>query len=317
MKFDTKKLEPLFELDVGKPGSSFAFEMARKNGLPSGIIENSKSLIGEEQVTYDQLLTQLQGEKQHYEKLSKTLSKKEKDLLELREDYEKLKDMLESEKKKILKEARLEAKRIVGDANRKIENTIREIKEKKAEKDSTKKIRKDLAAYKSGIEVPEKEEKQTKKSKDTFEIGDQVRLDNSDSIGEIISLKNKQAEVSFGQLKSFVEISRLEKVSNTQAKKISRKRVGGLDINEKMNSFSHELDLRGKRAEEAIHLVDDFIDEALLLGLHDLKILHGKGHGILREVIRNHLRKYPFVDNIRDEHIERGGSGITLLDLKK
>lgn len=317
MKFDNEKLEPLYQLDIGKPGSSFALEMAQKNGITKDILKAAKEKIGTEQVSYDKMLSDLQKEKVKYEKITRSLDRKEKELEDLRADYEGMKTMLDSEQKKILKSAKQEAKRIVEEANKQIENTIREIRESQAQKERTKKAREGLDQY------AERFEEKTKKQKPNpakgivqLEVGDQVRLEDSDTIGTVESIKNKQAEVSFGQLKSFVDLSRLEKLSNRKAKKATRKKAAGIDMNEKMTSFTSDLDVRGRRVEEVLPMIDRFIDEATMLGQGSLRILHGKGHGVLRNVIRTHLKDEPQVANMADEHIERGGSGITVVQLK-
>ncbi len=321
MKFDADQLEPLYQLDIGKPGSSFAMEMAMKNGLSEKVLKRAKELVGIEQVSYDKMLADIQAEKIKLERKTRSIENKENELNELRTDYERLREMIRQEEKKILKNAKTEAKQLLIEANAKIENSIRLIKEKNAEKEKTRKIREELKTFEESLKVEDKpikrrEPKKVKKIEGNIEKDDQVRLRNSDSVGYVLSVKGKKAEVSFGQLKSFVEIERLEKISNTQAKKISRSKSSlGLNLNDKMTSFSSELDVRGKRVEEVLPILDRFINDATILGQNNLRILHGKGHGILREIIRNHLSSEPNVQSYQDEHVDRGGSGITLVTL--
>ncbi len=317
MRYDTGKLEPLFHLEVGKPGSSFAFEIARKIGLSQEIIREAKRHVGSSQVNYDKLLTELEGDKVRYENRNKEITRKEQDVRELKKDYEALKKMVETEKGKILKEAREEARQIIAGANRKIENAVREIQESKADKHRTKKVRDDIESYRKKLTSSEpKSVKMKLETRKDFKTGDRVRIKGQESVGEILRIKSRQAQVSFGNLTSYVDTSRLELISKKKAKEITKKRIGGLDLTSKMASFSSELDVRGKKAEEVIAMIDQFIDNAILLGVGELKILHGKGYGVLREVIRTHLNEDPNVISLADEHEDRGGSGITLIRLK-
>ncbi|MDH5609873.1 MAG: endonuclease MutS2, partial [Cyclobacteriaceae bacterium] len=311
MRYDTDRLEPLYELEVGKPGSSFAFEIARKTGLHPSLIEYAKGKIGDSQVDFDKLLAQLENDKRKYETLTGRLENREKELKSLRNDYESMKLMLETERKSILKEAKTEAKKLLADTNRRIEQTIREIKEQQADKDKTRKLRDDLAQFNQSLtEKEEKKKVQRKKEESSpLQVGDFVAIDGQDGFGEVVSIKNKQAEISFGALKSYVNVDRLRKVSNREMKKEVRTRVGGIDMPRRQAQFSPDLDIRGKRAEEALSLISQFIDQAVLLGAPQVRVLHGKGYGILRDVIRTHLKEEPQVVAFADEHIERGGNG--------
>ncbi|MBV6645153.1 MAG: Smr/MutS family protein [Cyclobacteriaceae bacterium] len=315
MRYDRAKLQPMFQLEIGKPGSSFALEISKKIGLNEKILLSAENKIGVEQVNYDHMLNELEAEKAKYLDENKRLRKSSEELADLRRDYEELREALQKERKIIIKEAKEEAKRIVGGANKKVERAIREIKETRARKEETKRIRENLKKFEEGIKVPEL--KSIKKPKDDIlKVGDQVIIDGQDTVGEIVNVKGKQAEVTFGTLKSFVALTRLEKISNRQAKEQRKAAARGVDINRKMAEFSRELDLRGKRAEEVLPMVDTLVDEALMLGVNEVRILHGKGHGILREIIRNHVRNDPNILKAEDEHVERGGSGITLLTLR-
>ncbi|MFY0690188.1 MAG: endonuclease MutS2 [Cyclobacteriaceae bacterium] len=319
MRYDTTKLEPLFHLEVGKPGSSFAFEIAKKIGLHPSMIKYAEKMIGSSHLDYDRLLTELESDKNKYEKLVRQQQKKEDELSSLRDDYEAVKKMLDHDKKRIIKEAKDEARRIVDGANQKVEKAIRDIKESQADKAKAKAVRADIDKMRTGLkkdDLKQTEVVKRKVSDEQLEVGDKVKVDDQETVGEVIAVQNKQAQVSFGLLKSFVDIKRLQKVSNRQAKKEAKKKIGGISIIDKANSFTSELDLRGKRAEEALPLVDRFIDDALLTGASELRILHGKGHGILRDIIRNHLRDESHISTMSDEHIDRGGSGITLVTLK-
>lgn len=312
MKYDSANLEPLFELEIGKPGSSFAFEIAGKIGLKKSIIDAARKKAGYQQVKYDELLSQLEAERNRLSTQNNQLERESSEIRQIRDDYETLKRSLESEKKSILKQAKQEAEGILREGNRKVEQVIREIREKQAEKEATKRIRKALHTPSAN------EKKETKKKEDLPQIavGDQVIIEGQDTVGQVVAVKAKQAEVNFGLLKSFVELSRLKKISKRESKKLSKPRSAGMDLGKKLAGFAKELDVRGKRAEEVLPIVDKFLDDAMMLGMNEVKILHGKGYGVLREMIRSHLKEDPNVISASDEHVERGGSGITLVTLK-
>ncbi|MEP0367134.1 MAG: endonuclease MutS2 [Cyclobacteriaceae bacterium] len=315
MKYDVGALEPLFELEIGKPGSSFAFEIARKIGLPKFLIADAKSKIGSHQVDYEFLLNDLERERNKYQKLSKKAEKDEKEISAVRKDYEEIRKMVQEERKDILKKAKLEAKQVLADANRQIESTIREIKEQKADKEKTKAARVKLEEFKTR----KLKDSETKKSIETqIKLGDHVTIKGQDTVGEVTSLKGKQAQVQFGNIISFIDLKKLEKTTGrTQSpeKKASRK-IGGINIMDKMAQFNGEIDIRGVRAEEALGKVDEYIDQALMLGTDQVRIVHGKGHGILRDVIRTHLKGHQSVASAVDEHIDFGGSGITVVTFR-
>jgi DNA mismatch repair protein MutS2 len=316
MRYDTERLEPLFELEIGRPGSSFAFEIARKIGLPAALITVAQSLVGRSHVDFDQLLSEVESDKAKYEALLRETKRKEEEVKRLKKDYESMRDMTSKEQKKLIKEAKNEANNLIDAANKQIEQTIREIKESEADKQRTKTLREDLKNKRHEVEVEKVPHAASKTIETGVKTGDFVRLKGQETIGEVVGRSGKQVQVSFGLLKSFVTENRLEKVSNTQAKKEIKKRVGGIDLNTKMTQFKHDLDIRGKRAEETLGVVEEQIDNALILGVDRVRIVHGKGHGILREVVRNHLRSNPRIASMTDEDEERGGSGITVVTLQ-
>ncbi|MEM9326026.1 MAG: Smr/MutS family protein [Bacteroidota bacterium] len=325
MRYDTDRLEPLFQLEVGKPGSSFAFEIASKIGIRNQILQLAKKLVGADHVSYDRLLGRLDAEKSKLEKNNKALLEEKKAVLKLREDYEALRQLVEKDKKGVIKEAKAEAAQIIAAANREVERTIREIKEAQAEKASTQEARNKLSTYGEKLQKDLKKKDQTRAPARTqtksvegpIQVSDKVRVKGQETVGEVLSLKAKQAEVAFGDLKSFIALSKLEKVSNRQVKKQQKAevRLSSLKLDKKMADFSHELDVRGKRAEEVLPLVDKKLDDAIVLGISELRVLHGKGHGILKDMIRNHLRGDNHVVNMVDEHADRGGSGVTIITL--
>lgn len=315
MKYDVAELEPLFELEIGKPGSSFAFEIARKIGLPKFLIADAKTKIGSHQVEYEYLLNDLERERSKFKQLSRKIENDEKEISKIRKDYEDLRSMVQDERKEIVKRAKLEARQILDAANKQIEHTIREIKEQKADKQKTIAAREKLEAFK---ENKLKQTEQKVEEKKLIKIGDTVTITGQDTAGEVMFIKGKQAQVQFGNIISFIDIKKLEKTSSTSVKQKERssRKVGGINIIERMAHFNGELDIRGVRAEEAIGKVDEYIDQALILGTDQIRILHGKGHGILRELIRNYLKGHQSVASAVDEHIDFGGSGITVITFR-
>ncbi len=320
MRYDVEKLEPLYQLEIGKPGSSFALEIASKIGLSKEIVSYAKQQIGEERVRYDRLLSKLENEKNQYAQLLKEVKEKDSLLAAKLKEYGLLKDTLEQTKKNYIQEAKLEAKSLLDQANKKIESVIREIKEGKAEKEVTKNLRKELDVFKEKV----KPEKVTPKDPEIqviggqIQLGDWVRLKDNGAIGEVLLLKSKDADLLIGDLKSTVKLSRLEKIAKTTAKKElkSMEKRGSYQTTTKMMDFSSNLDLRGKRGEEVLPMIQNFIDEGFMLGIKNLRIVHGKGDGILREVTRNLLRSMSQVGKLEDEHADRGGAGVTLITLK-
>lgn len=317
MKFDMKNLEPMYELELGKPGSSFSLEISRKIGLSQEVVEYAKAVIGEKKVDVDELILKLEKQKQEIEKRDRELRSSEQTVKSLEQKYQRLYEELEKNKKEILSKAKSEASEILSRTNREIEKTIRHIKENKAQKTETKKARERLESLKQTVK-PLKDQDKTKVIGGKIEVGDQVQLKGQEVVGEVLEIKGKDAEVQMGSLKSFVKLNRLEKVSKRQAKQLKQStgRKRSFDIAQKRANYSTTLDLRGKRGEEALPLVDKFIDDALLFGVNEVKILHGKGNGILKDMIRTHLRGAPYISSMADEHIEHGGAGITVVELK-
>lgn len=312
MKYDVDALEPLFELEVGKPGSSFAFEIASKIGLPQDIIDSSRRKIGASHVAYDQLLNQLEKEKARVEKRTKQLEREQNEISKVRKDYEDLRTMLEDDKKRIIKEAKKEAEHILSNANREVERVIREIKENKAAKDRTKKVRQELKAKQQFFQESNKVEKLQK-----IKEGDVVKVEGQETTGTVQKIKGKQVEVLFGSLKSIVSVDKLQKVDKAPQVSYQKKaKKLGIDLSSKMMNFNHEISIRGMRAEEAIGKVESFIDEAMLVGVDEIRIVHGKGHGVLREIVRNVTKGHPGIASVADEHADRGGAGISVIHLK-
>ncbi len=328
MVFDAEHLEPLYQLKIGKPGSSYALEISRKIGLPHKIIEASKTLIGSERVSFDQMLNELEADKKKYHELNQKVSRENKMLTQRVNEYEELKDFLETQKKKIVEEAKAEARRLLSETNQQIEQTIRTIKENQAEKKKTLEARKNLETFTKKIKpaAPGRTSKKPQQYKEQEVLtgpiapGDFVRLPDTGAAGEVLSIKGNQAEIAIGALKSNVKLNRLEKISKNTYKKISGEKSSGnyqpnINLNQKLSGFSTNLDIRGKRVEEIFPIVENFVSEGNMFGFNELRIIHGKGDGILRKVVRDQLKQMKVVKTARDEHIEQGGAGVTIVHL--
>lgn len=312
MRFDEKNLVPLYLLDIGKPGSSFALEIAQKTGLPAETLEEAERLVGKELAGFETLVRDLEMERQVLSEKLRENELRERQLQQTLKKYETLSAELETKKKQIIEKAKLEAQQLLRETNREIEKTIRHIRENKAEKKETLKVRKNLQSL-TGKVAAEKVIKEPEQLKE----GDRVRLPGQDSAGVIQVIKGKNAVVQFGELKSVVNLTKLEKITHTMTKEFNAGTAKKtFDMGSKRANFSHTLDVRGKRVEEVSSLLDQFMDTALLLGQGEVKILHGKGEGVLRKVVRDRLKQYKEVASFSDEHVERGGDGITVVILK-
>ncbi len=349
MLYDTQRLEPLFVLEIGKPGSSFAFEIAYKIGLPQDVIDEAKSKVGEEHVHFDKHLREILRDKRYWERKRENIRKVERRVEELMEKEKVELEKAQSIRKEVKEKTEVEAKKLLADTNKIIENTVREIKEAQAEKEKTKQARKQLNEFKEDIAKPNTEEeerilkkikklkerknrikKEGKKEDDKvvdkiqrekqFTIGMPVKIEGQTSIGEIMELSDKNAVVAFGNMLTTVAIGKLVGLGNQEKKELRKKAGGGsykqaYELNQRKLRFKPGLDVRGKRADEAIQIVTEFIDEAIMVGAFEVKILHGKGNGILRQLIREYLFTVDMVSKVQDEHVEFGGAGITVVNL--
>lgn len=326
MNYDIKKLTPLFNLTIGKPGSSFAFEIAQNIGLQSEIIQNAMKIVGEKQVSFDKQLLTLEQEKNEIIQKNKTLNIADQLLNETIDKYNKLYSELEVMRKDIINQAKKEALNIIESANKNIEATIRGIIESKAEKSTTKELRNQLEQEKEKLKTevvkikkPKTKTIITEKSENIpqipLKIGDTVGIKGQQQSGELIEIKGNNALIIANGIKIKTKLDDLEKRSPKNNEKKQKGTSFNFDLNSKAGNFNLKLDLRGKKAEEAMIETNRFIDEASLLSIREVKILHGKGNGILRNVVRQTLSENKLVKHFQDEHVEFGGQGITVITL--
>jgi DNA mismatch repair protein MutS2 len=352
MLFDMGRIEPLFKLEIGKPGSSFAFEIARKIGLPEDLLKLAEGKAGTDHMSFEKHLRDISRDKRYWEKKRDNIrisSKKS-------EEYEKkLADELETiknQRKEIIKKAKEEAEALMAQSNRMIESTIRTIKESSADKDQTRKVREKLEEYKSklkrsdGEEDPDIEQKmeqirlRQKRNQERrlsrgevlpsvekeplkpapLAKGDKVKILGQDAMGEIMEINPNNAVVAFGSMITTISNDRLERITlgeyRTAQRTVRSPQTGlGFDLNQKRLNFKSDIDIRGYRTDEALEAVQDLVDDAAMIGISRVRILHGKGNGILRQQIRTFLKTITFVKSFADEHVEFGGSGITIVEL--
>ena len=335
MLYDRNGLRPLFKLEIGHPGSSFAIEIAHKIGLPQDVIDTAKEIVGSDYVNMDKYLQDISRDKRYWEQKRQKIHQQEKDLEEKLAKYEEKTSEIKSKRQELIQNAKDEAASILKEANARIEKTIKDIKEAQAEKEATRNIRKKLEDYKEKVtSKPEPKPEPKKKAKDTnkkeaedtrpFLVGDNVRLKGQTTTGQIVSVNGRQCLVTFGMIRSTLDISRLEHVNRAQLRQEEQNNnlLGGVhdpsvsdEIRQRRLHFKPEIDLRGMRADEALSAVTLFIDDAMLLDIAQVRILHGTGTGALRQAIRTYLSSLKGSVNFHDEHVQFGGAGITVVEI--
>ena len=358
MLYDRHQMQALFQLQIGQPGSSFAIEIARKIGLPEQVIHDASEIVGSDYIQSDKYLQDIVRDKRYWESKRQTIHQREKQMEQTISKYESELTDLEKSRKEVLAKAKERAEELFKESNKKIENVIREIREKQAEKEETKKLRDSLKDFKEGIadidkqteddkiarkmaqilrrkdnknkRKKEKEEKatdatslqnstitQTQNSK--FKEGDTVRIKGTTTVGTIESIQDKNVVVIFGGLRSTTAIKKIEHATPPKKEEPRPYMTVGKQTRETIDSkklnFKQDLDVRGMRGEEALNTVMYFIDDATLVGMSRVRILHGTGTGILRQLIRQYLATVPAVTSYKDEHVQFGGAGITVVDL--
>ncbi|MCF8236038.1 MAG: Smr/MutS family protein [Bacteroidales bacterium] len=324
MLFDAKNLRPLYMLKTGKPGSSFAFEIAQHIGFPENILNIAKEKTGTTQIDFEKQLQKLETDKLAIDKKKTELQVADEFLAEMIGKYEKLNENLEHSRKEILKDAKEEAQKIISGSNKLIENTIREVREIQARKNKTKELRKKIEQHKEDIQkIPVKEKKnKPEKKPDTGPIqkGDHVKVKGHDKSGEVDEVRDGQAMVSFETFKLNISLDKLRKIDSPAGKtKQPTGKYGRIlsDMQQKIENFKSVIDIRGKRVEEAITELGNYIDDAILLNIKEVQIIHGKGNGVLREVVRQYLSTVDEVKSYHDAHPDRGGHGTTLVNFKQ
>ena len=345
MLFDTEEMRPLYRLSIGHPGSSFAFEIARNIGFPPEVLEEAAGKVGGQMLDFEHQLQQIELDKQEVQRRQTELDVADQFLAEVTEKYQRLTQQLQDKKYEILSAARKEAQQILADANRTVEQTISSIKEAKAEREPTLKARQEMKAEAERIALDQQrhdeEHAQARKRSDEvlsvsnhgleaekedselpITVGSIVRIDGQETFAQVVEMKGKKAVVESNSIRMTIALNRLKGTAkkNIPVDKLSRQnsRFQSIydDINEKRKTFNPTLDLRGQRADEALENLQHFIDDAQLLSEKEIRILHGKGYGILKQIIREYLQGNRDVRSFRSERLELGGDGITVVQLK-
>lgn len=366
MLYDRHQMQALFQLAIGQPGSSFAIEIARKTGIPEEVIKDASDIVGSDYIQSDKYLQDIVRDKRYWEGKRQTIHQHEKSLEGHIQRYETNLEEIERERKAILRRAQQQAEELLVEANRKIENTIREIKEAQAEKERTRLVREELQQFREQVvnddtrglmseedfakKLRQMEERKARKEKrknekaqkeeraaahlsavakapsepHTITIGSTVRMKGLNTIGKVENISGKQATVVFGEVRTKVKLEQLEYAEKPKEEKkkndhsdlaIQTTRITSATIEDRKHNFHQDIDVRGMRGDEAIDAVMHFIDDAILVGMSRVRILHGTGSGILRQLIRQYLHTVPNVKSAKDEHVQFGGSGITVVDL--
>ena len=353
MMFDVQHIRPLFRLETGKPGSSFAVEIARKIGLPEEIIRAASEKAGSDHINIEKQLREIARDKHYWEQKRDRIRLTDRKVEELEQSYAEQLAKIRSERQEILKKAKQEAQQLIADANRQIESTIRTIREAQAEKETTRLARRELEDFRAAAEQADAAERDAEIAREIerierrrerraerkaqrgelsagqpapeppkrreIEPGCKVRMAGQEMVGEVRSVKGRKVQVAFGQILTTVDKELLTAVSNNEYREATRpstaRTVVSADISARKLAFRDHIDVRGMRAAEALDAVQQFVDDALMLGVGSVTILHGKGTGALKEEIRRYLRTVPEVVSAVDEHADRGGAGITIVTL--
>ena len=363
MLYDRHLMQALFQLQIGNPGSSFAVEIARKIGLPEDVIADASEIVGSEYINADKYLQDIVRDKRYWEGKRQTIRQRKKHMEETIARYQAEIEELQKSRKEILRKAKEEAEQLMQEANARIENTIRTIKEVQAEKEKTRQVRQELSDFRESMEalaakeqeekiarkIEKLKEKQNRKKEKKANRGQEnalsaqalaeqqarkeaerlaaivpgsnVKIKGQTSVGEVLEINGKNAVVAFGSIKTTVKLDRLERTNaqpkqadvSTKSTYISSQTQDSMY--EKKLNFKQDIDVRGMRGDEALQAVTYFIDDAILVGMSRVRILHGTGTGILRTIIRQYLQTVPGVSHFADEHIQFGGAGITVVDL--
>ena len=366
MMFDVKNIAPMFKLEMGLPGNSFAFELARKMGMPESIIKDAENRAGEEFVGIERNLRKIARNRKALDEKLERIKHTDKTLENITDKYQKELQQIKQTKKEIIDQAKKEAQEIIKSANRQVENTIRTIKESQAEKETTQEARKELQGFMSLLAAKKEQEQ---KDKDDYierkikqiaarrerqmqrkaqkadekaaqearerlaeqqrieafrsaplKVGEKVRVKENGMVGEVTKVSSKAVVVIIGHISSKMPLDKVERITSNEFKSavketsrpVSAVKVDS-SISERKLNFKTEIDLRGARLNDAIEQVTRYVDDAIMLGISSVRIIHGKGTGVLRDEIQKLLKTMPGVASAKDEHIQFGGSGVTIV----
>ncbi|MDO4190325.1 MAG: Smr/MutS family protein [Bacteroidales bacterium] len=313
MLFDRQHMQPLFALQIGIPGSSFAIEMARRIGLPNDVIQLASDKIGATHIDYDKSIQDAVRDQHYWQKKREQIKEQEKRIRTKEEEYEEALSQIKQLRKETIQQAKEEASQILRTANATIERTIKDIREGEAQADVVKQARDNIGRLKE--ELKPEETKQNATPIDNLAVGDSVRIKGNEVVGQVLSLTNREALVAFGSIKSNISLKRLERVSHNQVKQEKKHADGNStsQLRERQLRFKQQIDIRGMRVDEALDAVAYYVDDAAMIGVSQIRILHGTGTGALRQAVREYLQHVKAVKKFHDEHVQLGGAGITIV----
>ena len=345
MLYDSSKIEPLFKLEIGLPGNSFAFELARKMRLPESIVKDAEARAGEEFVGIERNLRKIARNRRALDEKLQKVKNSDRTLTGLTEQYRKELEDIKTLRESIISDAMQEAEQIVKGAGKQVEKTIRDIREAQAEKTQTKEARQELQGFLGALEDRKKKEERgredyidrklaslekrkrkqeaapAKEAKAApLKVGEKVRVKEGGLVGEVARISSKSVTVIVGNISSTMSPDRVERISSNEFREASRKAFKPAEqkvdsaITERRLKFSPELDIRGERLADALDIVTHYIDDAVMLNIGTVRIIHGKGSGVLREEIQKYLRTIPGV-SVSDEDVRNGGTGVTIVRL--
>lgn len=371
MQFDAKNIAPLFKLEMGLPGNSFAFELARKMGLPEEIIKDAENRAGEEFVGIERNLRKIARNRRVLDEKIQKIRNTDKTLESITDKYQKELEDIRKKRQEIIDEAKREAEDIVKGANRQVEHTIRTIKEKQAEKSQTRKARADLQDFVNALAAKKEQDQQDRDSyledklrkvnerqqrqlarknrrattedqkrmneeaeksrmissfrSGPLQVGEKVRIKANGMVGEVSIVSDKAVTVIIGNIKSKMPLDKVERITSNEYKSavkaapkpVTQTTSMDSSISERKLNFKMELDVRGQRVNEALDNVMHYIDDAIMLNVSSVRIIHGKGTGALRDEIQRFLRATPGVVSAKDESVQLGGSGVTVVTFDK
>ena len=361
MQFDAATVAPLFQLEMGLPGSSFAFELARKMGMPEKIVHDAEQRAGEQFVGIERNLRKIARSRRALDEKLTRIRATDKTLEGLTDRYEKELEDIRQMRRSILDEARAEAEKIIHGANKQVENTIRAIKESQARKEETQEARAELQGFLGALadsraqrdayidrklqtvkERKEREKQRKRRRADgetlrqleqqeaqerkltafrtaPLKVGEKVRIKDNGMVGEVSTVSTKAVSVIVGNITTKLPLDRVERITANEFKAVAKapaarpRQVFDSALTERKSRFKLELDVRGERVNDALEIVMRYIDDAIMLGVPSVRILHGKGTGALREEIQKYVRTVPGVQSACDEHVQFGGAGVTVV----
>ena len=343
MLYDSSRIEPMFKLEIGLPGNSFAFELARKMKLPEPIVKDAENRAGDEFVGMERNLRKIARNRRALDEKLQKVKHSDKALTELTERYEKELEDIRRLRESILADARREAEEIVRGAGSRVERTIREIREAQAEKEQTRAARQELQNFLGGLEQKKLGEQkkreeyidrklsqlqkrkkkkeaaaQKEQKQEPLKVGEKVRIKDNGLVGEVSKISSRSVTLIIGNVTSTMSPEKVERISSNEFREATRRTFGtpvqkvDSSITERKLNFSPELDIRGERLSDALNTVMHYIDDAIMLNVGMVRIIHGKGTGVLREEIQKYLRSVPGL-TVSDEDIRNGGTGVTIV----